>query len=602
MATTMKKLNLISLAVVVALAGCSDDDDNSPKTLTVENTLAVGSEQCVNGGTETLTGEDSNDNGELDSAEVTDTTVACNAPATSLTASQLAPLTNNEWFKQAQLKVATSEENIAAVVKESGKAKNVILFVGDGMGISTVTAARIMAGQLEGKLGEEHQLSFEKMPFSGFSKTYNVDAQTPDSAGTMTAMASGLKTDAGVIGVDEDIERGNCATVAGNELVTATELAEIAGKSTGIVSTARITHATPAATYAKSADRNWEDVSDMPEAAVTAGCEDIASQLVNFEANLEARYEGLDVDGLEVVMGGGRRHFLPKDAAFNSADAVSSVEGDRTDGRDLTAEWKAKYPAGQYVMDQAGFDAIDADTTERVFGLFNESHMQYEADRANDVAGEPSLAEMTAKAIDVLDNNANGFILTVEAGRIDHGHHAGNAYNALSDTIELSKAVQVALDKTSIEDTLIIVTADHSHVFTIAGYPKRGNPILGKVVPVGSDEPSLAADNMPYTTVGYTNGGGFRDLGDETDADAGYNFAPVTGRVDLTDVGTTTPGFHQEAVVPLGSETHAAEDVGVYAVGPGAHLVTGTNEQSLIFHVMDYAADLVKQADAKLAQ
>ena len=602
MATTMKKLDLISLAVVVALAGCSDDDDNSPKTLTVENTLAVGSEQCVNGGTETLTGEDSNDNGELDSAEVTDTTVACNAPATSLTASQLAPLTDNEWFKSAQVKVATSEENIAAVVKESGKAKNVILFVGDGMGISTVTAARIMAGQLEGKLGEEHQLSFETLPFSGFAKTYNVDAQTPDSAGTMTAMASGVKTDAGVIGVDEDIERGNCATVAGNELVTATELAEIAGKSTGIVSTARITHATPAATYTKSADRNWEDVSDMPEAAVTAGCEDIASQLVNFEANLEARYEGLDVDGLEVVMGGGRRHFLPKDAAFNSADAVSSVEGDRTDGRDLTAEWKAKYPAGQYVMDQAGFDAIDAESTERVFGLFNESHMQYEADRANDVAGEPSLAEMTAKAIDVLDNNANGFMLTVEAGRIDHGHHAGNAYNALSDTVALSKAVQVALDKTSIEDTLIIVTADHSHVFTIAGYPKRGNPILGKVVPVGSDEPSLAADNMPYTTVGYTNGGGFRNLGDETDADAGYNFAPVTGRVDLTDVDTTTPGFHQEAVVPLGSETHAAEDVGVYAVGPGAHLVTGTNEQSLIFHVMDYAADLVKQADAKLAQ
>ena len=87
---------------------------------------------------------------------------------------------------------------------------------------------------------------------------------------------------------------------------------------------------------------------------------------------------------------------------------------------------------------------------------------------------------MTAKAIDVLDNNDKWLFLTVEAGRIDHAHHAGNAYNALSDTVELSKAVQVALDKTSIEDTLIIVTADHSHVFTIAGYPKRGNPILGK--------------------------------------------------------------------------------------------------------------------------
>jgi alkaline phosphatase len=337
----------------------------------------------------------------------------------------------------------------------------------------------------------------------------------------------------------------------------------------------------------------------MPESEA-ANCEDIASQLVNFEKNLEARFAGIDVDGLEVVMGGGRRHFLPKDAAYNSADAVSSVEGDRTDGRDLTAEWQAQYPNGQYVMDQAGFNAIDVTNTKQIFGLFNESHMQYEADRGNDIAGEPSLSEMTAKALDVLDNNEKGFFLTVEAGRIDHAHHAGNAYNALSDTIELSKAVQVALDKTSIEDTLIIVTADHSHVFTIAGYPKRGNPILGKVVAVGETEPTLAADNMPYTTVGYANGGGFRDLGQETDAEVGYDFAPVTGRVDLTDVDTQSPGFHQEALVPLSSETHAGEDVGVYAIGPGAHLVTGTNEQSFIFHVMDYAADLVKQADAKV--
>ncbi|WP_029753059.1 alkaline phosphatase, partial [Pseudoalteromonas sp. AC163] len=111
-----------------------------------------------------------------------------------------------------------------------------------------------------------------------------------------------------------------------------------------------------------------------------------------------------------------------------------------------------------------------------------------------------------------------------------------------------------------------------------------------------------AADDMPYTTVGYTNGGGFRNLGSETDADASYAFAPVTGRVDLTDVDTTTPGFHQEALVPMGSETHAGEDVGVYAMGPGAHLVTGTNEQSFLFHVMDFAADFVKTADEKLAQ
>jgi alkaline phosphatase len=134
----------------------------------------------------------------------------------------------------------------------------------------------------------------------------------------------------------------------------------------------------------------------------------------------------------------------------------------------------------------------------------------------------------------------------------------------------------------------------------MAGYPKRGNPILGKVVSVGSTEPSLASDGMPYTTLGYTNGKGFRDLGTETNADASYNADAVTGRQDLSMVDTQSTGFHQEALVPTSSETHAGEDVGIYAQGPGAHLITGTNEQSVIFHVMDYAADLVAKAEQAL--
>ncbi|XQW85127.1 alkaline phosphatase [Thalassotalea piscium] len=498
--------------------------------------------------------------------------------------------TTNAWFKQGQDKIIEKLQQ-----QRSIKAKNVILFVGDGMGISTLTAARILDGQLKGKPGEEGYLSFETFPFSALVKTYNVDAQTPDSAGTMTAMMSGLKSDAGVLGVNEDVVRGNCASAKGNEVVTALELAEIKGLSTGVISTARITHATPAATYAKSADRNWEDISDMGIAdhAERANCEDIASQLVNFEANLEKRFKGVDVDGIDVVMGGGRRHFLPKDAAFNSTDAVSSIEGDRTDNRNLITEWQDKYPQGTYVMDKAGFDGVDGNSTSQLFGLFNESHMQYEADRENDIAGEPSLSEMTAKAIDVLDNNDKGFFLTVESGRIDHAHHAGNASNALTDTIEFSKAVQAAIDATNEEDTLIIVTADHSHVFTIAGYPKRGNPILGKVVGIGAQEASLASDGKPYTTVGYANGLGYRDLGDETDADAAYSNGAVAGRMDLTSIDTTMSGFHQETTVPLGSETHAGEDISVHAMGPSAHLIQGTQEQSVIFHLINRALGLV---------
>jgi len=499
---------------------------------------------------------------------------------------------NNPWF-------IAGHANVAAKDFFSGntRARNVMLFVGDGMGVSTVTAARILEGQLKGMQGEENNLSFDLFPFTGLAKTYNVNAQTPDSAGTMTAIMSGVKTDAGVIGVDEDIVRGDCATVAGNELVTALELAELAGKSTGIISTARITHATPAATYAKSADRNWEDISDMPTEAVEAGCKDIASQLIDFESNLKNRFPGANrVDGIEVVMGGGRRHFLPKDAAFNSPDAISSVEGDRTDGRDLIGEWKTAYPNGIYIYDQAGFNIIDTESTERIFGLFNESHMQYEADRGNDIAGEPSLSEMTTAAIRILDNNRRGYFLMVESGRIDHGHHAGNAYNALTDTIEFAKAVEAAVDSVNMRDTLIIVTADHSHVFTIAGYPKRGNPILGKVVRVGSDTPALAADDLPYTTLGYINGLGFRDLGNETDADEAYQDPPLPGRVDLSAINTEVPGFHQEALVPLGSETHAGEDVAVYGKGPGAHYVSGTNEQNVIFHAINRAAGLERRA------
>ena len=634
------KLSLIAVAIA-GLSACSLEGDdgqdgvdgaagadgsNGVSSLTVQTELAVGDANCPNSGVRIDSGLDNDSDGTLAEAEITSTSFVCVPGVDSVGSSEILTSLNNDWFVDGQAEVennkrvwmnatsgsAASSSNVSVATANSqaelnamveslrGTAKNVILFVGDGMGVSTVTAARILDGQMKGLEGEENQLSFDAFPFSGLSKTYNVDAQTPDSAGTMTAMMSGIKTDVGVIGVDEDIERGDCSTVAGNELVTALELAEIAGKSTGIISTARITHATPAATYAKSADRNWEDISDMPEAAVTAGCSDIADQLINFEANLEAKFDGLDVDGIEVVMGGGRRHFLPRDPAFNSPDAASSTEGDRTDGRDLTAEWQSLYTNGVYVFDQSGFDGLDTETTERVFGLFNESHMQYEADRGNDIAGEPSVAEMTSAAIKILDNNDEGFFLMVESGRIDHAHHAGNAYGALHDTIAFAEAVAAADELTNDEDTLIIVTADHGHVFTIAGYPKRGNPILGKVVNVGSDEAATAADGTPYTTLGYTNGLGYRNLGDVTNSDASYLAAPDTGRKDITDVDTTTPGYHQEALVPLGSETHSGEDVGIYAKGPGAFLVNGTNEQSIIFHVMDFAGDYVSQAESTM--
>ncbi|RYY39284.1 MAG: alkaline phosphatase, partial [Sphingomonadales bacterium] len=160
------------------------------------------------------------------------------------------------------------------------RAKNVILFIGDGMGISTITAARIYEGQKRGQTGEENLLSFEKFPQTALVKTYNTDAQVPDSAGTATAMNAGVKTRIGSIGVGEAAERGDCASGKANPLPSSAEAAKRAGLQVGIVTTTRITHATPAAVYGHSVSRDWESDKDIPAAERPEGCADLAAQLV----------------------------------------------------------------------------------------------------------------------------------------------------------------------------------------------------------------------------------------------------------------------------------------------------------------------------------
>ena len=349
-----------------------------------------------------------------------------------------------------------------------GKTKNIILFVGDGMGISTLTAARILEGQMRGESGEENLLSFERFPNVALSKTYSTNQQTSDSAPTMSAIISGVKTDEGVLSVNQNIVRGDYKTVKGNETETLLEMAENAGKSTGVVTTARLTHATPAACYSHTADRDWEsdkDIFDRRKDASEAKFPDIARQLIEFNRG----------DGLEVALGGGRTKFLPKETLDPEYEMV---KGERLDGRNLTDEWLKKYKDSAFIWNRQQFEAVDEKKTKHLLGLFERSHMQYDFDRPKDKGGEPSLSEMTTKAINILSNNKKGYFLMVEAGRIDHSHHDGNAYRALTDSIELSNAVRVALSEVNLEETLIIVTADHSHTFTMAGYPARGNNCL----------------------------------------------------------------------------------------------------------------------------
>lgn len=163
-------------------------------------------------------------------------------------------------------------------------AKNVILFVGDGMGITTLTASRILEGQMRGESGEENQLSFEEFPSVALSKTYSVNQQTSDSAPTMTAIIAGVKTDEGILSVNQSVVRQDWRTVKGNETKTLLEMAEERGLSTGIVTTARLTHATPGACYAHTADRDWESDAELSADARRNNFPDIARQLIEFSA------------------------------------------------------------------------------------------------------------------------------------------------------------------------------------------------------------------------------------------------------------------------------------------------------------------------------
>ncbi|RXJ71794.1 alkaline phosphatase [Veronia nyctiphanis] len=466
------------------------------------------------------------------------------------------PQQSDSWYQEGQSALSKAKANKPII----GKAKNVILFVGDGMSVGTITAARIYAGQMQGKTGEENSLMMGSLPHVALAKTYNTDMQTPDSAGTATAMVAGVKTKAGVINVNDNVKRGFCSSMKGNETKTIFQMAAEKGKALGVVSTARLTHATPATTYAHSPDRGWENDGKVSNVNKAQGCVDIARQFVEFDYG----------DGFQVAFGGGRREFIPAEMADPETEGK---KGKRKDGRNLISEWETRYPEGQFVFDRKGFDAVNAKTTERVFGLFENSHMQYEYDRKQE-NNEPSLAEMTEKAIDILNKDKDGYVMMVESGRIDHAHHGGNAARALEDTLAFDAAIKVALEKTNPEETLIIVTADHAHTLIMNGYAQRGNPILGLSKAKGKFNED--ADGKKYTTLVYGNGPGAID----------------GARTELNEKDVLEPNYKQQALVRLRSETHSGEDVAIFAHGPQAWLFQGTVEQSYIYHVIDDATKL----------
>lgn len=451
----------------------------------------------------------------------------------------------------------------------AGEAKNVIFFLGDGMGPVTTTATRIKY------VGESGSLAMDKLPYTARIKTFSKDGQTADSAPTMAAYMTGVKTRNETLSMDgvtvavspstDPVTKvpssiNNCPTTGnGSASATLLELAIAKGKATGSVSTSRLTHATPAATYAHVCHRNTE--YEIARQAVPGGA--------GYNAALGA--------GVTVLMGGISQYWRP----YN---ATTTPRG-RPDGRDLVAELQAK--GYTFVNDLASFNAAPVTAGTKLIGLYDfaaaEGHMSYELDR--DSTKEPSLAQMATKAVDILSKNTTGFFLMVEGGRIDHALHGTNAARALADTKAFDDAIQAVIDKVktfdpNLTDTLIVVTADHDHGMAFNGYGKRGTDILGPNISYATGVASKDVNGITYSNLVFGNGS------NRVDVRANVDPAVMAGKDYLQEVAIRrgTPG----------SETHGGGDVMLFAAGAGAASKTfkGTLDNTKVFGLIKSAAGL----------
>jgi alkaline phosphatase len=468
--------------------------------------------------------------------------------------------------------------------------KNLIFFLGDGYGMVPMTASRIYA------VGEAGQLPIDTFPETAFVKTYSNDAQVTDSAPSMSAYMTGVKANNDVISMSPDTaaydSSGNfyvsgadstCTAGNGSPVTTLLELFKASGRGTGVVTTTRITHATPAATYSHICQRDGEN--------------NIAAQAVPGGAGYNS---ALGSDGIDVLLGGGFRHFLPN----KNADGSANSNGLRTDGRDLTAEMKAK--GYTYVTKGSDLAAVPS-TTSKLLGLFTKSHMDFDLDRTDNKLDQPSLSDMTSKALDILGQKPSGFFLMVEGGRIDQALHPTNARYAMQDAKAFNDAIQTALDKMKVIDpglanTLIVVTADHDHSMVMNGYAALTGKTIDAAHPgvlglmrnfsdaqnadgsykdLATVTPANDADGKPFTTLVFGNG--------ENRVAGGR--AAMTA---LTDATVFDKAYHQEAAIPraAGDETHGGADVFLGAMGLGADNFHGVMDNTKVFALCKKALGL----------
>lgn len=462
----------------------------------------------------------------------------------------------------------TGHEIVVANVGDK-QAKNVIFFLGDGMGTPAVTAARILSkGLTEGKY--HGLLEIDQMEYRGLVGTSGVDSIATDSANSMSAYMTGHKSSVNAMGVYE----GNDPNPNNHPRVeTVAELLKrTRGKSVGVVTTSEVQDATPAAVFAHT--RRRSEYAEIMDQALTP------EQMP------------------DVWMGGGQAWFLPQSEEGSSRD----------DDRDVVKEFEQ---AGfTHVASRADLDAaMDGGTPEKLLGLFHPGNLNVYIDRQlikqpevlGDWDDQPTLMETTEAALKVLEQNENGFFLMVEAASIDKMEHPLDGPRAAYDTIEFDQAIGVARRwADGRDDTLIVITADHNHSMSIVGTHDR------------RDADGRAANGV-YADAGFPtyadeDGDGFPD---DPNPDVGLFFG-WSNHPDHTDDFQHNPVFQQPALVdedsgeavdnperdpaaelqignlphPQTNCVHTVEDVSIFASGPGAARFNAFLDNTEVFHAM----------------
>lgn len=289
--------------------------------------------------------------------------------------------------------------DFTTVEADKHKPKNVIVLIGDGMGLGQIEIARHM------EYGKDGTLFLESLPNVALVRTYPADKQVTDSAAAGTALATAVKTNNKSIGVN----------AKGEEVDSVLDDFQKMGKKVGVISTNTVTDATPAAFTASVSDR----YKGQPEAA---------RQMLKNE--------------YDVLLGGGWKYFAPK----------------KQDGVDLLSKFEQK--GYTLVKDKEQLAAVK--NADKLLGLFNRSYMNYKQDRDDLNSKEPSLELMTKMAIDVLQKDKDGFFLMVEGARIDHAAHAADIPGVWKEMMEFDRTVKQTWEWASErKDTLVLVLADH---------------------------------------------------------------------------------------------------------------------------------------------